>query len=270
MCIRDSIYTGQSFSMGGRIQINQRKTVVPGPGEYEVDTAMSYFSSGMAKTMSGRWTEKKLQPGGVGPGPTTYNISTSTKYIPGPRIVKHSTKPRAPKQRERSVNFVRSISDVRNAETSTHGTFGKGPRSEVAPKTITPAPNAYQSGYKESLPSTDPDQFAKESCTFGMKTIKCFQSNNNPGPGAHYYDPPLSTGPQYSFGTGHRSHMENKTFTDQYYKPSTMFSGPHATFGQDPRSSDFGKSKYPGPGSYNLPNYVGEIPKYLLKPQETT
>ena len=65
----------------------------------------------------------------------------------------------------------------------------------------------------------------REPCTFGMKTMKFFQPNDNPGPGTHEHDYATVGGPFYSVGKGPRSNQEKTVYTDKYYDP-LLPSGP--------------------------------------------
>ncbi len=110
-----------------------------------------------------------------------------------------------------------------------------------------------------------------DRCTFGMKTMKFYELNKNPGPGAHNYELPVNTGPRCAIGRARRT-THNKTFyTDQYYDAPCILAATKITyasvlmlihsFGNEQRSSELKKSKYPGPGSYNIASTVGYLAK---------
>lgn len=139
--------------------------------------------------------------------------------------------------------------------------FGKAERISSTSKFVTPSPDAYQ----RIIANYDKKGLNKDSCTFGMKTLKFCQLNNNPGPGAHYIENINQKGLGFTVGKGPRSSQCSKLYTDQYYDTPNIFSGPRIGFGSEKRIAEFKKSKLPGPGSYNLQSSVGDIPTYLLK-----
>jgi hypothetical protein len=53
-------------------------------------------------------------------------------------------------------------------------------------------------------------------------------------------------------------------YTDKYYLPKNLFTGLSIGFTNEVRETEGKKSKYPGPGTYDIPDTVGIIPEYLL------
>ena len=141
-------------------------------------------------------------------------------------------------------------------------------RAELAPKLVTPGPDAYQRiEIKERIKGED-SNMGNEACTFGMKTMKFFRPNKNPAPNAYFYDA-SSDGLAYSIGRAQRAGYQDPIYTDKYYEPKNMFPGPKISIGNERREYQVKKSKYPGPGTYNIPDTVGVIPAYLMNIQET-
>lgn len=89
----------------------------------------------------------------------------------------------------------------------------------------------------------------------------------HPGPGE--YEPPLvSPGPAALIGTGQRSDLGiGKSFLGPgvgQYNISGRLDGPKSKFGHQKKVTSIEKTYEPGPGSYYLPNTIGNIPKYML------
>ncbi len=146
--------------------------------------------------------------------------------------------------------------------------FGKGLRGETTSKFETPGPDQYQRIETDWRKKRDNATIGKESCTFGMKTMKFFQLNNNPGPGAHMVELVGPMGIAYSVGHGLRAGQEHPLYTDKYYDPAAgLIPAPAITFGTERKQTETKKSKFPGPGTYNVTiGRVGDVPAYLMKP----
>ena len=96
--------------------------------------------------------------------------------------------------------------------------FGSAQRGQVNSKLITPGPDAYQI-VKADWQKAENPAIGREPCTIGMKTMKFFQLNDNPGPGSHEFDYASVNGPYFSVGKGPRSSQERPLYTDKYYDP---------------------------------------------------
>eukprot|EP00826_Nyctotherus_ovalis_P030302 TRINITY_DN2413_c0_g1_i5.p1 TRINITY_DN2413_c0_g1~~TRINITY_DN2413_c0_g1_i5.p1 ORF type:complete len:362 (-),score=83.48 TRINITY_DN2413_c0_g1_i5:147-1232(-) len=241
-------------------------TTAPGPGNYFQDTymdnLMNYMHPPLAKSMGRVFQSAKRSASKDTPGPGSYSLDVKRK-IPGPKIISKTTTHLRPVERERQMNLKseKPIEPKKLVET-----FGKALRSELAAKTVGPGPDAYQridTGYQQSRNST---AMNKESCTFGIKTMKFFQTNKNPGPNAYFYNT-TSNGFSYSIGKALRKGYQAPTYNEKYYDVKDLYSGPRVAIGSEKREYAVGKSKYPGPGTYNIPGSVGVIPSYLLNSQ---
>eukprot|EP01022_Parablepharisma_sp_SALTPOND_P004840 TRINITY_DN121097_c0_g1_i1.p1 TRINITY_DN121097_c0_g1~~TRINITY_DN121097_c0_g1_i1.p1 ORF type:complete len:544 (+),score=34.02 TRINITY_DN121097_c0_g1_i1:1336-2967(+) len=258
----------QSYSMLGRPAARAATAMVPGPGEYAPEKALSYIYPVMTKNIREDILETKQGAASEVPGPGAYDPRPLDK-IKGPRMMPKTASPIKPVERERKIN----VRDSPSEESSTlkridKNTFGKAQRGELAIKTITPGPDAYQRIETDWRKKQDESTMGKESCTFGMKTMKFFQPNTNPGPGNYAADM-IPNGPYYSVGKGPRSGQEFPIYTDNYYDAPNILPGPTITFGGERKQTETKKSKYPGPGTYNIPSTIGEIPTYLLKAESS-
>lgn len=139
--------------------------------------------------------------------------------------------------------------------------FGKSLRSSSEKKLITPGPSEYQ---LIDL-SNNREQKEREFCTFGGKTMRISHSTNAVGPGS--YDPCImpSNSPEISIGKAKRIGIAKKLYTAQIYDVPDIFGAPKIGFTMDKKVEEFKKGRFPGPGSYNIPSSVGEIPSYLIK-----
>jgi len=243
--------------------------MVPGPGVYDVDKAMAYMYPALAKSISAVVPETHQGIPADVPGPGAYNPKPLDK-IKGPKIMQQTTTAIKPIEKEKKIKQKRSDSPPSKSriENEDRSTFGKAQRGELAQKTFTPGPDAYQRIETDWRKKRDAAAMGKETCTFGMKTMRFFQANNNPGPGT-YSGEAYPNGPYFSVGKGPRSGQENLVYTDKYYDAPNIFSAPKIGFGNEKKQTETKKSKYPGPGTYNIPNTVGEIPAYLLKAESS-
>eukprot|EP00826_Nyctotherus_ovalis_P052366 TRINITY_DN6625_c0_g1_i1.p1 TRINITY_DN6625_c0_g1~~TRINITY_DN6625_c0_g1_i1.p1 ORF type:complete len:291 (+),score=43.50 TRINITY_DN6625_c0_g1_i1:356-1228(+) len=225
----------------------------PGPGSYQPDASFNYLHSGLSKSMGGVLVEPGQQLAKETPGPGAYNPQSQPNTT-GPKI------------KARTVSQVKALEKKVAAKERQYATspkplrptFGRAQRGELAPKLVTPGPDAYQ---RVEVKSVSAD---KESCKFGMKTGKFFQANKNPGPDTYYPFELQDEGLAYSIGRGSRANQKARLYTDQYYLPKNLFPGPSIGFTRETRQSEGKKSRYPGAGTYNIPDTVGIIPEYLL------
>jgi len=234
--------------------------IAPGPGAYNVIEAYKYAHPGLIKSIGGVASDSKQGNVRGVPGPGAYDPKLMQR-IPGPKIMAQSAR------RIQSIEKKSLLKDTGDSITKVpmkteRATFGKSERGDLCPKTITPGPDAYQQidtdwrGKK-----VDPD---KEICKFGMKTSKFYQTNNYPSPGHYKINYVPYGGPGFSMGTGARTGPVAPKYTDQYYYPKDLYPGPAVSFTIEPRSYECKKSKYPGPGMYDIADTVGIIPDYLL------
>lgn len=243
-------------------------TTAPGPGNYFQDTymdnLMNYMHPPLAKSMGRVFQSVKRSASKDVPGPGSYSLDLERK-IPGPKIMSKTTTHLRPVEKERQMN-LRSGKPTEPKKLVE--TFGKALRSELAAKAFGPGPDAYQridTGCQQSRNST---AMNKESCTFGVKTMKFFQTNKNPGPNA-YFCSTAWNGFSYSIGKAQRKGHQAPVYSEKYYDVKNMYSGPTVAIGSEKREYAVAKSKYPGPGTYNIPGSVGVVPSYLLTSQES-
>lgn len=90
-----------------------------------------------------------------------------------------------------------------------------------------------------------------------------------PGPGEYEVGVPKNLhGHAHVIGTGHRSDLGvGKAYLAPgpgQYNVRSKNDGKRVSFGKDRKKNKIKKGYNPGPGSYNLPGTVGNIPKYML------
>lgn len=96
--------------------------------------------------------------------------------------------------------------------------------------------------------------------------MKFIAPNYNPGPGT--YLPEIkarNSSPGVSIGKSERKPLEQICYTDQYYDDVNLYESPKISIGKSIKDFELKKSKLPGPGTYELPGFFGELPEYALK-----
>eukprot|EP00826_Nyctotherus_ovalis_P056248 TRINITY_DN7555_c0_g1_i1.p1 TRINITY_DN7555_c0_g1~~TRINITY_DN7555_c0_g1_i1.p1 ORF type:complete len:286 (+),score=67.08 TRINITY_DN7555_c0_g1_i1:874-1731(+) len=234
--------------------------ISPGPGAYDAIEAYNYAHPGLAKSIGGVVIDYKQGAVRGSPGPGAYNPKR-LGTIPGPKIMAKTERQFQPVEKKFNIKDT-GDENLQVPKKAMRPTFGKGQRGDLAPKSITPGPDAYQRIEAEWRgKDTDPD---KEACTFGMKTSKFYQPNKYPGPGAYHLGWAPYDGPAFSMGGAPRVGPAAPMYTDRYYYPKDLYPGSAISFTMEPRPYEYKKSKYPGPGMYDIPDTVGIIPEYLL------
>ena len=127
---------------------------------------------------------------------------------------------------------------------------------------MTPAPTAYQNNPVETRKKKEE---VKERCTFGMKTLRFFNPNKNPGPGTHNPEFVATSGLFFSVGKGSRSNQVLPIYTDRFYDVQNIFPGGKIGFGSEKKQKEMKKSRFPGPGTYNISGLLGDLPAYASK-----
>ena len=133
---------------------------------------------------------------------------------------------------------------------------------DVAKKMITPGPDNYD------IKSEFDKIVEKPKFSFQTKP-KGGKLNDVPGPGEYETDMrPNAMGNQmHVFGTGKRSDLGvGKAYLQPgpgQYDIRTKHDGPKVGFGSERKKTKVKKTYDPGPGSYDLPGTVGNIPKHL-------
>lgn len=247
-------------------------STAPGPGSYfldnYMDNLMNFLHPPLAKSMGRNCPSIRKAASKDFPGPGTY-YPNSIRRITGPKIMSKTTTQLRPTEKEPQMNLRETKPRERkSAKTKVNnGTFGKSLRSELAAKTVTPGPDAYQRIDNDWQQSRKSAEMNRETCTFGVKTMKFFQTNKNPAPNTYVYET-ASNGFSYSIGKAKRKGYQAPIYNENYYDIKNLYPGPNVTIGNEKRESTAAKSKYPGPGTYNIPGAVGVIPPYLLPPED--
>ena len=232
---------------------------VPGPGKYKPEDAFNYIHQSMSKTISTRTNAHKEGMGRCTPGPGSYQTDV-IKQICGPKLVMGTTKKKSP---ERKKVFLKQYERIMKPQKVIQ-TFGKSLRKDFAPKFVTPGPDEYQKISHDKQKDKVNETTDKESCKFGIKTAKLSFVNKNPGPGTYYIKDSTYDGLYYSVGKALRGNYGNTYYADRFYNTRNLFTSPIISFTTEVRRIELKKSKYPGPGTYNVPDTVGIIPEYLL------
>ena len=234
----------------------------PGPGEYKPEDVLRYLHPGFSKSIGGVIPVSQQSTARDNPGPGSYNPAFARRTI-GPKMMARTmSQIKVEDKKPLMSGKYNSMSQIK--PKIERPTFSKASRGEPPAKLITPGPDAYQDIEADWITNRSNTAFDKESCKFGMKTGKFYQTNKNPGPGSYEYYYPFYNGLYYSFGKGPRGDQGNICYTDKYYDLNDIYKKPGISFPCDLKESEFKKSKYPGPGTYNIPDTVGIIPEYLL------
>lgn len=247
-------------------------STAPGPGSYfqdnYMDNLMTFLHPPLAKSMGRNCPFVKKTASKDFPGPGTY-YPDSIRRITGPKIMSRTTTQLKPVEKKQQMNLREIKPKERNSAKTkvNNGTFGKSLRSELAAKTVTPGPDAYQRMDNDWQQSHKSVEMNRETCTFGVKTMKFFQKNKNPAPNTYVYET-ASNGFSYSIGKANRKGYQAPIYNENYYDTKNLYPGPSVTIGNEKREYTTTKSKYPGPGTYNVPGTVGVIPAYLLQSEE--
>eukprot|EP01022_Parablepharisma_sp_SALTPOND_P033250 TRINITY_DN88350_c0_g1_i1.p1 TRINITY_DN88350_c0_g1~~TRINITY_DN88350_c0_g1_i1.p1 ORF type:complete len:452 (+),score=37.02 TRINITY_DN88350_c0_g1_i1:441-1796(+) len=267
------------YTMPGRRTKSITVDSVPGPGEYKPEAAVNYIFPPLAKTISVVVPEIKQGYSTDTPGPGAYNPKQSDtihayKYFIFqqpllPRISKPVGKKLiSPEQQEKPI-MVREEDESSTSPTSPKShiktTFGTAPREGLVAKSITPAPNAYQSPSLTKGKKKKGKRRYEEPGTFGAKNTNFIEPNFNPGPGTYFPEIKRNSSPTFTIGRSNRQSPERYVYTDKYYDTVSLYPAPKIGFGTSQKDVEIKKSRYPGPGSYEMRGSFGELPEYALK-----
>ena len=140
-------------------------------------------------------------------------------------------------------------------------TFAKSLRSINITNLLNPGPGDYQKIVTDDL--YKPKRLLEqESCTFGIRPKKLTSTNQTPGPNVYFNDVSNKT-IGYTFSKSLKKIHKLINYPDKFYDKPNIFPSPKISFGKEKRQSRFNLSRYPGPGTYNIPNIIGEFPKYF-------
>jgi hypothetical protein len=252
-----------SFPRAGRIDDsgkapNQKS---PGPGEYET---LNNLPRGQAKTMlGGSLDPPQIKDNGV-PGPGNYfesDITGDEKYnhVPTVKIMEKPDRFKQPKEDEDLSKKLKDDKIINTHQTVPGFSIGRGVRDPISSKFDTPGPNAY------NIADEGKGQFRFH---MGMRTnYKANRGQDAPGPGEYLRDLYEQIGPTHLIGTGQRSDLGvGKAYLAPgpgQYNVRGKNEGPEIKFGNEVKSTKIKKTYEPGPGTYDLPSTVGNIPRYL-------
>lgn len=250
------------FPQDERFEDKKKGFVTPGPGMYET----MRMGEGMKKSMLGEVVGKNKTPDNGVPGPGSYlgpNIPKS-KSVPGFKIKPPSYIKEEKKQKGKPVGPQKYNPQNPNY-TSYAWKMGTGKRGEIrtaSNRIETPGPaHDYNIG----------SQFdAKAKFSMGMRTKgKGANGADCPGPGEYEVGVPKNlNGHAHVIGTGQRSDLGvGKAYLAPgpgQYNVRSKHDGKKVSFGLERKKNKIKKGYDPGPGSYNLPGTVGNIPRYML------
>lgn len=261
------------------------KRVVPGPGAYEKEPN----EVGPKYSFGNEKKEKRNLIGDV-PPPWAYDIPGLTEELknkPGKTIgpkcwvpVKDSGAPGP------------GAYEPKPSETSFHFSVGNGKRSNFTKINKLPGPGEYSPGVSTQFsksakigsgkrpPLSAPNQTPGPGAynldisfggpRYGMSGRRDGNSRNTevvPGPGQYEQLAAYSTSPHHVIGTGQRSNNEKSRLKSVPGPGAYIYTmredGPRWTFGKDPKIKENYEDD-PGPGQYEIPPSVPDVPKYLL------
>lgn len=145
------------------------------------------------------------------------------------------------------------------AHVSRTSNFGTGARPPLTVPKFTPGPGAY--GLDSTLSGP---KYGMSGRRIDLKT-----SDQVPGPGQ--YEPTISyaisDSKSHVIGTGQRSNL-GRTRANNFPGPGSYYNDKKAktqtwSFGKDPKHKEIFEDE-PGPGQYEIPPSVPDVPKYLL------
>lgn len=264
-----------AYKLGTAARIEEKKVALnPGPGQY--DTRSKELGPQWGFGSESRSKDLKAE----NPGPGAYDLpgslskngfsiagrkqDTIKDNFPGPGSYDINNRPKSPiwtlNKSSNPLNLSESISpgpgayDPKDIQNESGPVFGTSNRSSLPKNQATPGPGAYSVGDK-----------ASNSPSYTMSS-KIFTKNisNNPGPGQ--YDPKLyENNPKWSVGKGkkgfdyglNKSSLPGPGLYDIRKGPL----GPHWGFGSSTREQNV-KSDVPGPGQYELPSVISNLPAY--------
>ena len=236
---------------------------VPAPGEYNIPGMGEEAKNKMGKTITPRRPVLTKESGAPGPGAYQPKaVQTSVMFSVGtgkrPSFTKDTGAP-GPGAYQPSNPTAKASYSKRSSS------FGTSKRPPIAKATSNPGPGEY--GYEKSYGS------AKYS--FAGKKPDPKPVNPVPGPGQ--YNPEAnytwSNTAHHIIGTGQRSNISKgrpRTIPGPgNYNISGKADGPYWGFAKDQRTKDQ-EDEDPGPGYYDIPSTIADVPKYLLKTNQNS
>jgi len=240
----------------------------PGPGAYKINRELQ---GGLAKSILGGGDRQKKENDSLVPGPGAYD--TKDKYHPpGFRIVPHTNtsllQQNQPENGQEQADPVgpQRYNPVYPTHTEKTVKIGSGTRDDMKPSSFhAPAPTTYDlMGQFEK---------AKANPKFHMGIKVGGRGNKNfdmPGPGEYETDvAPLSNiNVAHVVGTSLRGDLgvgKAHLFPGPgEYETRGAINGPAIGFGTEMKKNKLKKTFEPGPGSYEVAETIGHLPKYVL------
>ena len=226
----------------------------PGPGEYSIPGLTDELKHKMGKTILPRRPLITKDSSDLGPG--AYNAklpTTSPSFSVGrgkrPDIIGVSQKPGpgayAPKDQTAGVHSK---------------SFGTGLRPPMSKVNQFPGPGAYEF-----------NSFTEQGPKYSLVGRKADPKNPTVPPGPGQYDPDISSvkpqGVHAVIGTGQRTNESRRGLKGVpgpgAYDPLVRSDQPKWSFKKDPKEK-INFADEPGPGQYEIPSSVPDVPKYLL------
>jgi Sperm-tail PG-rich repeat len=230
----------------------------PAPGEYNIPDLSEELKHKPGKSMLSRRPLPIKDSGAPGPGAYEVKMPKSTPSFSvgfGKRSDLGS-KNKNPGPGEHNPIFV--------SENKKSSSIGKGKRPDLAKSNNIPGPGAYNSS-----------SFIDEGPKFSMvgRKPEPKKITNPPGPGQYNSDinPTKPDSIHPVIGTGQRTNESRRGLKNfpgpGAYDPYVKSDSPKWTFKKDPKEK-INFEDDPGPGQYDIPPTVPDVPKYLLNPKK--
>jgi len=239
------------FGTADRDSLHGMSKTLPGPGQY--DFRGSFEGAGKGTSLVPRRPDSALSAAARSPGPGAYNPSLTDKpkgpsYRMGSASRDSISKERigVPGPGNYEPKLIQGNQNVK---------IGTSVRSPLSRSGYTPGPGSYELQTKVG-----------EGPKYIMNPRRDEKYERYvPGPGA--YNPSVNlvkeNGPAIGMGSSNRHDLyasKSNPGPGQYDTRGNI-AGPKWGFGSEMRGKNH-KSAVPGPGSYNLPTTVGDVPKY--------
>jgi len=243
------------FGSAERSGLEGMSKTLPGPGAYNFRG--EFESPGKGTSLVPRRPDSAMLSASRSPGPGAYNPSLSTKnQNPSYRIGSASRDGLG----NRNGTPGPGNYDPRAVSGNQNVKIGTSTRSPLSTNNKVPGPGSYQHNPKVG---EGPRYIINPRREDNSKSYTKYV----PGPGA--YTPSVElvkhTGPNVGIGTSNRYdlHPTKANPGPGQYDTRGRLVGPKWGFGSEPRGKDY-KSAVPGPGSYNPPSAIADVPKYVF------